>query len=113
MFNHNDLSQSPEKIHKEQDDDENDNFIRKQLEKSIKEFEATLSENKFKSFEERSELETLVQTLKKKLQNLDGLPLKTPNKKQLSIAPTILDINEMRRRGIQEIFDFYSKQHIP
>jgi hypothetical protein len=25
----------------------------------------------------------------------------------------VLDINEMRKRGIQEIFNFYSRQHIP
>lgn len=25
----------------------------------------------------------------------------------------MLDINELRRRGLQEIFNFYSRQHIP
>ncbi|TNV86710.1 hypothetical protein FGO68_gene11624 [Halteria grandinella] len=102
-----------------QTEEDNGSLVKKQLERTIKEFESTLHENKFSTLEERSELETLVKTLKKKLQNLDkGTPAQTasisPNKKQLSIAPShSLDVNELRKRGLQEIFDFYSRQHIP
>ena len=30
-----------------------------------------------------------------------------------STIHTILDINELRKRGVQEIFNFYCRQHIP
>jgi hypothetical protein len=53
--------------------------------------------------DERSELETLVKTLKKKLEKVTNATPSvnvSPNKRQMSIAPSNLDINELRRRGL-------------
>ena len=98
-----------------QDDEEQapeDMAVQKQLEKTVKEFERSLTENKYQSREEKQELENVIKTLKSKINDLER---KTSVKQITDRGSTIqnLDINELRRRGIQEIFNFYCRQHIP
>lgn len=96
---------------------DSENVVRRHLEKTIQEFEQTLSENKFNTPEDKYELEHLVSTLKVKLNHLNkkGQSTTKSNYGGTTMSPekTILDIHELRRRGLQEIFNFYARQHIP
>ena len=48
--------------------------MKKTLQKSIDDFQRTISDNKFKSPQERQDMQNLVETLKTKLDNLETNP---------------------------------------
>ena len=60
-------------------------------------------------------MQKILESLRNKLQNMmqrGGTQLKNQSPAHERHSQ-ILDISELRRRGLQEIFNFYSRQHIP
>ena len=79
--------------------------VQRQLEKTVKDFERTLTDNKFQSAEEKQELEHVVTTLKTKIADLERKTSLKPNNLSNMISPDrvsamSLDINELRKRGL-------------
>ena len=79
--------------------------VQRQLENTVKEFESTLSENKFSSVEEKQELEHVVTTLKSKIADLERKASLKPHNLSSMISPDRasamnLDINELRKKGL-------------
>jgi hypothetical protein len=82
------------------------------LQKTIKEFESSLQENKFSSQEEQSEMQKILDSLRTKLSAMmqrGGTQLKNSPGYHNERLSQVLDISELRRRGLQEIFNFYSR----
>lgn len=85
--------------------------LQQQLERTVKDYERSLTENR--SPAERQELEGVIKTLKSKINELERKASQKQMTDRASTVQTNLDINELRKRGIQEIFNFYCRQHIP
>lgn len=82
----------------------NDKFTKK-LTKTILEYENLLAQDAFKDINEKNDVKKLLNSLKAQLDNHVNHKNK-PEVKEISIE-------EKREKILQEIFDFYARQHIP
>ncbi|CDW72863.1 UNKNOWN [Stylonychia lemnae] len=86
-----------------------DDMFRRNLVNTINHYVKLLKLNHFKSQQQRQEMEKLLQILQEQLKNYD----ESNNSQQKDNQLVKGEIEDSRKKGLQEIFNFYSRQHIP
>jgi len=83
-----------------------DDLFKRNLEKTIQAYEKMLEQNAFKNEQDRQRTNKLLGTLRAQLRALEKKQTQTEEERQG-------ELEDARRRGVEEIFHFYSRQHIP
>jgi hypothetical protein len=89
--------------------------VQQQIMETISQYEELISNNEFDSKEEKNATVKLVEQLHKQLrdfENHQAQPKKAPSTRSQT-RPIGLTKEDLREKGIKEIFGFYSRQHIP
>lgn len=86
--------------------------LKRNLLDSIAMYERMLEEDSFNTDEERNAANTIVATLKKQLKDYEQRRTNTQTMKGSKAAPPPTK-DELRIKGLKEIFHFYARQHIP
>lgn len=84
--------------------------LKKNLIDTISQYEWLLSENKFNDDTEKEAIEKLVESLRKQLKEYEQRKTQSMSKNGTNLGKTK---EELRMKGLTEIFHFYARQHIP
>lgn len=86
--------------------------FKEKLKKTLEQYENTLIKGDFKDEKERDVTEKIIQDLRNQIARIEQSRSQTSGTDRGSKKPQ-MTIEDMRKRGLKEIFDFYSKQHLP
>ena len=84
--------------------------LKKNLIDTISQYEWILSQNKFSDSTEKETAEKLVESLRKQLKEYEQRKTQSMSKNDTNLGKTK---EELRMKGLTEIFHFYARQHIP
>ena len=84
--------------------------LKKNLIDTINQYEWLLSQNKFSDKTERDTTEKLVDSLRKQLKEYEQRKTQNLSKQDTTLGKSK---EELRLKGLTEIFHFYARQHIP
>jgi 5'-deoxynucleotidase YfbR-like HD superfamily hydrolase len=92
---------------------EEDDPLKKNLMDTIVQYEKLLKNNDFKNKEEKEVANKLVTSLRKQLKEYEQRKTQTIKGSANATKYPALTKEELRDKGLKEIFHFYARQHIP
>lgn len=88
-----------------------DPFLEK-LKKTLEQYENTLIKADFKDSKEREATENIVRDIKDQIAKITQSRLQTTDSERVNKKKP-LSLEDLRKRGLKDLFSFYSKQHLP
>jgi len=86
--------------------------FKQKLVKTLDQYENTLIKGDFRDQKEKEVTQQIIQDLKDQISRIDETRGESTGTDRESKKQP-LSIDELRRRGLRELFDFYAKQHLP